>query len=254
MNTLHSASSLWVGFFLWPVLHSVMLDVTRVSNNIITDLRSPIYVPLCLNLISPNDDIKGYDVQSRKPKLLTFWTWKYYISKIIASSTYLTSYTADTNGRWHANISQHSGNINIIIQGMYFVRWWNLNITWHNSCQYFTRTLVTLEKTSLWGEMMNGIFQYLWHVKSLSLPSLSWQWKNEFRHWSYWTLNIDWQHLLLLSSFLDRKHVQNEPIMTISWYGQSWCGREVWPPCVFCWLHLEWLQTLWWEIAINVIE
>lgn len=107
-----------------------MLDVMRVSNNIITDLRSPIYVPLCLHLISPNGNIKGYDVQSKKPKLLTSWTWKYYIPKIIASTMYLTSYTADMNGRWHVNISQYSGIIIIITLCMYFVWQWNLCITW----------------------------------------------------------------------------------------------------------------------------
>lgn len=107
-----------------------MLDVMRVSNNIITDLRSSIYAPLCLHLISPNDNIKGYDVQSKKPKLLTSWTWKYYIPKIIASIAYLTSYTDDVNGRWHANTSQYTG-IKIIKALCIYLLWqWNLYITW----------------------------------------------------------------------------------------------------------------------------
>lgn len=106
-----------------------MLDVTRVSSNIITDLRSPIYALLCLHLISPSDNIKGYDVQSKKPKLLTSWTWKYYIPKIIVSTTYLTSYPADIKGRRHANIWRYSYIFILITLHMYSVWQWNLYIT-----------------------------------------------------------------------------------------------------------------------------
>lgn len=33
-------------------------------------------------------------------------------------------------------------------------------LTWYNSCHYFRCTLVTLEKSSVLGEMMTSIFQY----------------------------------------------------------------------------------------------
>lgn len=33
-------------------------------------------------------------------------------------------------------------------------------LTWCNPYQYFRCTLVTLKKTSLWGEMMTSIFQF----------------------------------------------------------------------------------------------
>lgn len=33
-------------------------------------------------------------------------------------------------------------------------------LTWCNSYQYFRCTLVTLKKTSVWGEMMTSIFQF----------------------------------------------------------------------------------------------
>lgn len=178
-----------------------MLDVMRVSNNIITDLRSPIYARLCLHLISPNDNIKGYDVQSKKLKLLTSWTWKYDIPKIIASTTYLTSYTDDVNGRWHANISQYSGINKIKALCIYLLRQWNVYyLTWCNSYQYFRCTLVTLKKTSVWGQMMTHIFQLPYAsvaVKKLKL------------------LNTDWHYLLLPSAFLDRKRVQNHSTMKI---------------------------------------
>lgn len=167
--------SLTVFLFVWAELHSVMLDVMRVSNNIITDLMSPFYAPLCLHLISPNDNIKGYDVQSKKPKLLTSWTWKYYIPIIIASTTYLTSYTDDVNGRWHANISQYSGIK--IIKALCIYWFWQLNlyITWLGVIP------ISISEVHLW-HWRKLLFGGKWWSIFFYFPMHPWQWRNQ-SHW-----------------------------------------------------------------------
>lgn len=85
--------------------------------------------------------------------------------------------------------------------------------TWYNSSQYFRCAGVTLEKTTVWGEMMTNIFQYPY------APTAVQKWFLLLK-----PLHMDWKYFLLLSAFLNRKLIQSQPVMT-TFFCNLWMGR-----------------------------